>query len=76
VLTCVFRGGERAFVFNPAEEVLGGAAAAARMWERDIGAAGRAWERDRVPPGGGGGAAILLPIAATILMGILQNNER
>jgi hypothetical protein len=75
VLTCVFSGGEREFVFPPAEEGFGGGAAA-RMWERDIGAAGRAWERDRVAPGGGGGAAILFPIAAAVLMGILQNHER
>jgi hypothetical protein len=59
----VFSGGERAFVFPPAEEGFGGGAA-------------RMWERDRVAPVGGGGAAILFPIAAAVLMGILQNNER
>jgi hypothetical protein len=64
-LTCVFSGGERAFVFPPAEEGFGGGVAAERVWERD-----------RVVPGGGGGAAILFPIAAAVLMGILQNNER
>jgi hypothetical protein len=52
------------------------------MWERDRGAPGgggaaeRMWERDRVAPGGGGLAEILFPIAAAVLMGILQNNER
>jgi hypothetical protein len=98
VLTCVFSGGERAFVFPPEGGFGGGVAAgrmwergrdapgrggaAGRMWERDRGAPGgggaaeRMWERDRVAPGGGGLAEILFPIAAAVLMGILQNNER
>jgi len=60
--TCGRSGGERAFVFPP--EGVNGMGAAERMWDRDRGA-----------PGGGGGAAVLFPIAAAVLMGILNNNH-